>query len=1075
MDLQIIANELSEQVENYRLQNIYDLSTSSRQFLFKFAIPDSKKLVVVDPGYRIHGTDYARSTAQTPSGFVAKLRKHLRTRRLNKIRIAPQNRLLVFSFSDEHSFHLVFEFFAGGNMLLLDKDFKILSLQRVVSASDTKTRCAVGEVYPLQEYLNATDTSIKEFTPDVVKSWLQSEGDDTAYENENEDKRDQENPLQHGQTNNKGIGQKKKALTLKKLLFVKAPGIATGLIESALGSRGINPNIKSTDTEKLPFSDISDAMNEAKNKSDELVANTPVKGFILGKLNPKFDKEKYEKQQKVVQAPEVNAIDPHNIEYLYEEFQPFEPIIPEHDSEKYKLIETKSYSQAVDIYFSTIEATKLALKTANQEQVAEKRLNAAKAEKDKRVQGLTEVQEKSELLGTVLETNAHLVEEAANAVKGLIQQGMDWKDIEKLIQVEKSRNNPVAEIIHLPLNLIKNKISVVLPEPDQVDDGDNDEEDEKVKKVKVEIDLGLSAWANASSYFDVKKTAAAKQERTVKQADHAYKNAEKKIKKDLQQALDKEKNQQTMHSIREPFWFEKFFWFLSSDGYLVLGGRDSMQNELLFRRHFKQNDIYVHSEVEGTCVVIIKNHISGSKVVPPGTLSQAGALCLASSSKVWESKMNPAAWWATRDQIPKISQGDIVTTDRVIVKGEGKHHLPPTQMDMGFGFLWLVGEEAKENYSKNVPEGLISAPGQESKQDAGSLEEESALPTPAGREVEEGKSDGGETAQKEEANNDENESSDDEEFPDTQIPDEEDQQKGQPTVEDQKESSVEPESTRSSTPEVKTGSRKLSAKERRDLKKKRKNGGIADEDDGDASSSSAAVQDIEKTLENLKMGNSKDGSKKEKADGGEQKPPKVRGKKGKMKKIAAKYADQDEEDRQKRMELLGTTKGLERAKAQAEEEKRKKQEYERQRKEKERRRKEAEMRRLQDEENDETPETVFPFNTLVPRLVAGDTPLGAVPVFGPWASLQKLKYKIKLQPGSTKKGKAVREMLHFFTNQKVDQEEQAPDSAWQSEVDLISSLKESELLLPIAVSKVKPVLPNSGNKSNQKGKGKGKK
>ncbi|KAA8901763.1 hypothetical protein TRICI_006009 [Trichomonascus ciferrii] len=1068
--MKIIANELSEQVENYRLQNIYDLSTSSRQFLFKFAIPDSKKLVVVDPGYRIHGTDYARSTAQTPSGFVAKLRKHLRTRRLNKIRIAPQNRLLAFSFSDEHSFHLVFEFFAGGNMLLLDKDFKILSLQRVVSASDTKTRCAVGEIYPLQEYLNAANTSIKEFSSAVIRSWLQGEGDEATYDNENEDKRDQENPLQQGQPTNKGIGQKKRSLTLKKLLFVKAPGIATGLIESALVSREIDPNIKSTDTEKLSFSDIAEAMNEAKTKSDELVANTPVKGFILGKLNPKFDQEKYEKQQKVVQAPEVNAIDPHNIEYLYEEFQPFEPRIPDQDSEKYKLIETQSYTQAVDIYFSTIEATKLALKTANQEQVAEKRLNAAKAEKDKRVQGLTEVQEKSELLGTVLEMNAYLVEEAANAVKGLIQQGMDWKDIEKLIQVEKSRNNPVAEIIHLPLNLIKNKISVVLPEPGQVDDGD-DEDGEKVKKVKVEIDLGLSAWANASSYFDVKKTAAAKQERTIKQADHAYKNAEKKIKKDLQQALDKEKNQQTMHSIREPFWFEKFFWFLSSDGYLVLGGRDSMQNELLFRRHFKQNDIYVHSEVEGTCVVIIKNHISGSKVVPPGTLSQAGALCLASSSKVWESKMNPSAWWATRDQIPKISQGDIVTTDRVVVKGEGKHHLPPTQMDMGFGFLWLVGEEAKENYSKNVPEGLISAPGEESKQDAGSLEEESTLPT--SRQQEQG---GGDSSpQKEEVN--EEESSDDEEFPDTQIPDEEDQEsKDQPKEEEeqQNESSVEPESTRSSTPEAKTGNRKLSAKERRDLKKKKKNGGAGENGD-DASSSSAAVQDIEKTLENLKMDSTKGGSKKEKAGGGEQKPPKVRGKKGKMKKIATKYADQDEEDRQKRMELLGTTKGLERARAQAEEEKRKKQEYERQRKEKERRRKEAEMRRLQDEENDETPETVFPFNTLVPRLVPGDTPLGAVPVFGPWSSLQKLKYKVKLQPGSTKKGKAVREMLHFFSNQKVDQEEQDSESPWQSEVDLISTLKESELLLPIAVSKVKPVLPGSANKSNQKSKGKGKK
>ena len=33
--------------------------------------------------------------------------------------------------------------------------------------------------------------------------------------------------------------------------------------------------------------------------------------------------------------------------------------------------------------------------------------------------------------------------------------------------------------------------------------------------------------------------------------------------------------------------FEKFFWFISSENFLVIGGRDQQQNEIIVKRHFK--------------------------------------------------------------------------------------------------------------------------------------------------------------------------------------------------------------------------------------------------------------------------------------------------------------------------------------------------------------------------------------------------------------------------------------------------------------------------------------------------------
>ena len=36
--------------------------------------------------------------------------------------------------------------------------------------------------------------------------------------------------------------------------------------------------------------------------------------------------------------------------------------------------------------------------------------------------------------------------------------------------------------------------------------------------------------------------------------------------------------------------FEKFLWFISSENYLVIGGRDTQQNELIVKRHLRPGE-----------------------------------------------------------------------------------------------------------------------------------------------------------------------------------------------------------------------------------------------------------------------------------------------------------------------------------------------------------------------------------------------------------------------------------------------------------------------------------------------------
>ena len=41
-------------------------------------------------------------------------------------------------------------------------------------------------------------------------------------------------------------------------------------------------------------------------------------------------------------------------------------------------------------------------------------------------------------------------------------------------------------------------------------------------------------------------------------------------------------------NIRKQYWFEKFYWFISSENYLVISGRDMQQNEMIVKKYMKK-------------------------------------------------------------------------------------------------------------------------------------------------------------------------------------------------------------------------------------------------------------------------------------------------------------------------------------------------------------------------------------------------------------------------------------------------------------------------------------------------------
>ena len=207
----------------------------------------------------------------------------------------------------------------------------------------------------------------------------------------------------------------------------------------------------------------------------------------------------------------------------------------------------------------------------------------------------------------------------------------------------------------------------------------------------------------------------------------------------------------------------------------------------------------------------------------------------------------------------------------------------------------------------------------------------------------------------------------------------------------------------------------------------------------------------------------------------------IRGKKGKKKKIAQKYADQDEEDREEAMRLLGSAVGLEkqREQATAKDDRERALEAQRQRR-REQHQKALEKRAQQEDERlieeEEDVNHTVDLETLVGTPLPGDEIIEAIPICAPWGALGRYKYKVKLQPGNEKKGKAVRGILAKWgadaaNKRNVDEKAEDVERVWPKETELIKSWKEAEIFGVVPVSKVR-VMMSGASSGGAKGGGK---
>ena len=110
-------------------------------------------------------------------------------------------------------------------------------------------------------------------------------------------------------------------------------------------------------------------------------------------------------------------------------------------------------------------------------------------------------------------------------------------------------------------------------------------------------------------------------------------------------------------------WFQRFRWFETSDGVLVVGGRDAGQNDELVRKYLGGGDTFVHADVHGAAAVIAKGPTERMDEVAQFAGSYSGA---------WKSGQASVDVYSVRpDQVSKTPpSGEYLSTGGFIVRGE---------------------------------------------------------------------------------------------------------------------------------------------------------------------------------------------------------------------------------------------------------------------------------------------------------------------------------------------------------------------------------------------------------------------
>ncbi len=320
-----------------------------------------------------------------------------------------------------------------------------------------------------------------------------------------------------------------------------------------------------------------------------------------------------------------------------------------------------SLSQAMDRFFgvSDIELKDDEVQDAH----AKERMRLERIIK-KQEESISKLETQANMLrssGEAIYAHFQIVQEILDTISNARGNGLSWTEI--LARVEEGKEKNIVSASHIE-KIVPSQAKITV----------------NLSGVEVGLDIRKSAQDNASLAYEQAKKAESKTKGALRQIE--------KTKVKLQE-LEKIKVEPEVRKVkpvklRKKRWYEKFRWFISSEGFLVIGGRDAKTNERLAKRQMSPNDVFLHASVHGAPYVIVKVPDR-----PPGeqTLKEAAQFAV-TFSRAWQDGLSSGdAYWVNPEQVSfSPPTGEYLPSGAVMLYGT-KNYIRSVPVELAVGIL----------------------------------------------------------------------------------------------------------------------------------------------------------------------------------------------------------------------------------------------------------------------------------------------------------------------------------------------------------------------------------------------------
>jgi predicted ribosome quality control (RQC) complex YloA/Tae2 family protein len=141
-------------------------------------------------------------------------------------------------------------------------------------------------------------------------------------------------------------------------------------------------------------------------------------------------------------------------------------------------------------------------------------------------------------------------------------------------------------------------------------------------------------------------------------------------------------------------WYERYRWFVTTEGLLAIGGRDASSNSALVRKHLTEDDIVFHAEVHGSPFFIVKNAAAPAQEGRIDSSLLQVAKATVSFSRAWKDGLSSAdAYWVTPEQVRKgAPTGQFLPKGSFVIEGK-RNYLKGVDIRLAIGIVQLDGRE----------------------------------------------------------------------------------------------------------------------------------------------------------------------------------------------------------------------------------------------------------------------------------------------------------------------------------------------------------------------------------------------